>query len=125
MRRFVLSLILLALVIAICCVSTVSVNQNAGALHEQMSDAMDALLQGDRSTAQAKAAACETYWEDSGLPFFVYLDHSTFNELELLIHSIPVFIPINRQLAEEQIQRCCVILKNIMDQQKVNAENIF
>ena len=35
---------LLALVLAICCVSTVSVNQNAGVLHEQMSDTMDALL---------------------------------------------------------------------------------
>ena len=125
MRRFVLCLILFFLVLAICTASTVTVCKNAGALHDELTDALDALMEGDLSAAKTKADACARYWDESCLPFFVYLDHNTFNELEFLITSIPVFVTAYPRLAAEQVQRCRAVLKNIMDLQKVNAENIF
>ena len=125
MRRFVLCLILFALVFAICTVSTVSVKKNAGTLYDKLTVALDALLHGDLTAAGAEITKCEAYWKNSGLPFFVYLDHNTFNELEYLIGSISIFVPTNPRLAAEQIQRCRAILKNMMDQQIVNAENVF
>lgn len=125
MRRFALCLILFALVFAICTVSTVSVKKSAVELDDRLSMAMDALLRGDLYAAGTETAACESCWENSSLPFFVYLDHNTFNELEYLIESISIFVPTNPRLAAEQVQRCRAILRNIIDQQKVNAENVL
>lgn len=125
MRRFILCLILFALVLTICTVSTVSINKNACTLYDDFSDALDAVQRGDLAGAKTKVESCERSWDDCGLPFFVYLDHNMFNELEFLIHSIAVFLPAYPMLAAEQIQRCRAVLQNIMDQQQVNAENVF
>ncbi len=125
MRRFFLCLVLLALSLVICAVSRFTVDRNAGKLYEQVNEALSLVLDDRIEDAKETVEACRSAWKNSSLPFFVYLDHGSFAELEYQLDSVSVFLDSNQELAAEQLQRCRVILADIMEQQKIKPENIF
>ena len=75
--------------------------------------------------AEIQAKQTEALWEKSSLTFFIFLDHQTFSELDILMPMLSEFLLQDKKAVKEQIIRCEGILKDLAAHQQLSLGNIL
>ncbi len=125
MKRLFVCLLLFAFVFSTAAVSTVCVRRSAGSLIDSLECTVKLINENKIQKATAQAKQTEKLWNKSSLTFFVFLDHETFSELDILMPMLSEFLSKDQKAAKEQLFRCEGILKDLTAHQRLSPGNIL
>ena len=125
MKRLIVCLLLFAFVITTAAVSTYSVRRNADALIDSLEATVQLINKNAIKKAKRQAEKTQALWEKSSLTFFVFLDHETFSELDILMPMLSEFLSKDQKATKEQLFRCEGILKDLTAHQTLSVGNIL
>lgn len=125
MKRLIVCLFLFAFVITTAAVSSGAIRRQTEALIDSLETCVDLIEKQEKEKAIAQAKQTEALWEKSSLTFFIFLDHQTFSELDILMPMLSEFLLQDRKAAKEQIFRCEGILKDLAAHQQLSLGNIL
>lgn len=87
--------------------------------------AQRAVRAGDDAAIESALTACEDYWKEKSLPFYLFVNHNFFNEYEYSLFHLKDYAAQDSALALERIGYCIAVLRDQTDSQKPVLENIF
>ena len=125
MKRLIVCLALFALVIATAAVSTLRIEKDARAMLDMLEQTAVLLEKDALPDAIRQAKKAEKVWEKRSLAMFLFLDHATFSELDVLLPVLDKLVTVDKSTAKEQVLRCEGILKDLIAHQRVTSGNIL
>ena len=125
MKRLWVCVLLLLCAVSVCVCARVglrSVTDGETALLERAGQAVAA---GDKKDIDSALQACESYWKEKSLPFYLFIDHNFFNLFEYSLFHLRDYAERDAGLALERIGYCTAVLEDLADSQRPVLENIF
>ena len=125
MKRLWVCAALLVFAVGVCVCARISLSRAADGEIRLLQTAQQTVLEGDAAAADRALAACERYWEENSLPFYLFINHNFFNQYEYTLFHLRDYASREPGLAAQQIGYCAAVLQDLADSQKPVLENIF
>ena len=125
MKRLWVCAALLAFAVGVCVCARIGLSRVADGEIQLLQSAQQTVREGDATVADRTLAACEQYWKEKSLPFYLFVNHNFFNQFEYTLFHLRDYAAREPGLALQQIGYCAAVLQDLADSQKPVAENIF
>ena len=125
MKRVIVCFLLLSLIFSAAAVSTICIERRSKALLQELEKTSELINTGAKIEALLQAEQTENVWKQSSLTFFIFLDHQSFSELDIILPMLSEYLAKEKSTANEQLLRCRGILEDLMAHQRLTPGNIF
>ncbi len=125
MKRLWVCLALLLCAVSVCVCARVGLRRVTVGETALLERAGQAVAVGETDEIDAALQACENYWKEESLPFYLFIDHNFFNQFEYTLFHLRDYANRDAGLALERIGYCTAVLEDLADSQRPVLENIF
>ena len=125
MKRLWVCAALLVFAVGVCVCARIGLSRVAQGEIRLLQSAQEIVREENAAAADRAITACEQYWEENSLPFYLFVDHNFFNQYEYTLFHLRDYAAQEPGLALQQLGYCAAVLQDLAESQKPVLENIF